>query len=109
MARMFVKAFGAVVVSISYRLAPENKFPTQQMDGWDSAKWIAEHASELGADPKQGFLMTGVSAGGCVASAVVTKAIEEPLAHPFTGQWLGSEYIQYLRCHRASFRLIVYH
>lgn len=88
--RMLVKAFGAVVVQISYRLAPANKFPTSHNDAWDSAKWIADNATgTLGADPSKGFIMSGVSAGGCIASAVVTNAISEPLAHPFTGQWLA--------------------
>lgn len=88
--RMLVKAFGAVVVNISYRLAPQNKFPCSHMDAWDSVKWIAENATgSLGANPSKGFIMSGVSAGGNIASAVVTNAISEPLAHPFTGQWLG--------------------
>ena len=88
--RMVVKAFGATVVLISYRLAPEHKFPTSQNDAWESLKWIADNATgSLGADPSKGFIMSGVSAGGCIASAVVTNAISEPLAHPFTGQWLA--------------------
>lgn len=88
--RMLVKAFGAVVVQISYRLAPQNKFPCSHLDAWDSVKWIADNATgSLGADPSKGFIMSGVSAGGCIASGVVTNAISEPLAHPFTGQWLA--------------------
>ena len=88
--RMLVKAFGAVVVQISYRLAPEHKFPTAHHDAWDSLVWIADNATTtLGADPSKGFLMSGVSAGGNIASAVVTHAIANPLKHPFTGQWLA--------------------
>lgn len=88
--RMFVKAFGAVVVLISYRLAPQHKFPTSHNDAWDSVKWIADNATgELSADPSKGFIMSGISAGGNIASSVVTNAISEPLSHPFTGQWLG--------------------
>ena len=88
--RMLVKAFGAVVVQISYRLAPANKFPTSHHDAWDSVKWIADNAtSTLAANPEKGFIMSGVSAGGNIASSMVTNAISEPLAHPFTGQWLA--------------------
>lgn len=87
--RMVTTALNAVTVLISYRLAPEHKFPCAQLDAWDAVKWLAEHAGEIGADPRQGFVMTGISAGAQIASAVVTKAIEEPLAYPITGQYLG--------------------
>lgn len=87
--RPFSSHFVREVVEAKESIAPENPFPASHLDAWDSVKWIAEHASELGADPSKGFIMSGVSAGGCIASAMVTKAIEEPLKHPFTGQWLG--------------------
>lgn len=43
--RAIAKATGAVVVNISYRLAPEHKFPTGPNDVWDSVKWLAENAA----------------------------------------------------------------
>lgn len=87
-ARAMVRLFGAVCVNAAYRLAPEHKFPVSQMDAWDSTKWLAEHASEIGADLSKGFVLGGVSAGATCAAVVTTKSIEEPLAHPITGQWL---------------------
>lgn len=87
-ARAWVRLFGAVVVSISYRLAPEFKFPTSWHDGIDSAKWIAEHASELHADPSKGFISGGISAGGNLAANISLASISEKFAHPITGQWL---------------------
>ncbi|THY12802.1 lipase/esterase [Aureobasidium pullulans] len=62
--RALAKAFGAITVTVSYRLAPEHKFPTAAHDVEDSLIWIAEHAKDLGADPSIGFLLGGVSAGG---------------------------------------------
>lgn len=54
-ARALTRLFGATVVNVSYRLAPEHKFPTQQLDVWDCCKWISDHASEslLSSDPSK--------------------------------------------------------
>lgn len=62
--RGFARAFDAVVVTISYRLAPEHKFPAAPNDVEDSLLWIAENAKALGADPSKGFVVGGISAGG---------------------------------------------
>ena len=87
-ARAWVRLFGAVVVNISYRLAPKYKFPTSQFDGIDSVKWLAEHASEIGADPTKGFIVGGASAGGQLTSIITNASIAEKFKYPLTGQWL---------------------
>lgn len=87
-ARAYARLFGATVVMPSYRLAPEHKFPTSQEDAWDSVKWLDQHASELGADLEQGFIISGVSAGGTNTAVVVARSLEEKLKHPITGQYL---------------------
>lgn len=61
--RNLVQAFGAVCLSISYRLGPEFKFPHAPNDCWDALKWAAKNASTFGADTKQGFIVGGTSAG----------------------------------------------
>lgn len=87
-ARAYVRAFGATVVSPDYRLSPEHKFPVPQQDAWDAVKWLDDHAGELGADLKQGFIVSGVSAGAVNSAVAATHAIENPLTHPITGQYL---------------------
>ncbi|KAI7267975.1 lipase/esterase [Hortaea werneckii] len=88
-ARAMVRAFGAVVVNLSYRLAPQHKFPTAINDCWDGIKWLAAHARELGADPTKGFVVGGVSAGGLSSAVMCTLAAEEKLNPPLTGAWLS--------------------
>ena len=87
-ARAWVRLFNATVVCPNYRLAPEHKFPTSQNDGWDAVKWLDEHAQEIGADPQKGFVIGGTSAGAIITAAIATHAIEHPLQHPITGQYL---------------------
>ena len=58
---------GAMVISPSYRLAPENPFPAAVEDAWEVLQWIAAHAAELGGDVERIALM-GDSAGGTLAA-----------------------------------------
>ncbi|KAH9825730.1 AB hydrolase superfamily protein [Teratosphaeria destructans] len=87
-ARALVRLFKAVVVSISYRLAPEHKFPVGQQDAYDSVKWLGQHASEIHADPSKGFLVGGISAGGTNTAVSTLLSIEENMSPKITGQWL---------------------
>ncbi|PNS21081.1 hypothetical protein CAC42_3418 [Sphaceloma murrayae] len=86
--RGLVQLYNAVVVAISYRLAPENKFPTGANDAWDSFKWITANIPSLGADPSKGFVVGGVSAGGNLSIVLTQNAIEQKIQPPLTGVWL---------------------
>jgi acetyl esterase/lipase len=66
----------AVVVSVGYRVAPEDRFPAALDDAYAVLVWTAEHAHELGVDPGR-IAVGGHSAGGGLAAAVALRARDE--------------------------------
>jgi acetyl esterase/lipase len=61
--------FGATLISIGYRLAPEHPYPAQINDAYAGLLWVADHADELGIDPER-IVVTGYSAGGGLSAAL---------------------------------------
>jgi acetyl esterase len=62
-----------IVISVAYRLAPENPYPAANDDAWTALTWVADHASEIGVDPQR-LAVGGDSAGGLLAAWVTQKA-----------------------------------
>lgn len=66
----------AVVLSVDYRLAPENIFPAAIDDCYSALKYAANRATALDADPAR-IIVMGDSAGGNLAAAVSIKSKNE--------------------------------
>jgi acetyl esterase len=64
---------GAIVVSVDYRLAPENRFPAAAEDAYGATAWAAAHARELGGDADR-LAVAGDSAGGNLAAVAALMA-----------------------------------
>jgi acetyl esterase len=72
---------GAVVVSVSYRLAPEHKFPTAHNDAFEAYKWAVTNASSLQGDPKK-VAVAGESAGANLALNTAIMARDNKVMLP---------------------------
>ncbi len=76
-AQLLAKA-GFSTVAISYRLAPQSKFPAQIEDCKEAVRWMREHAADLKLDPTRvgGF---GYSAGAQLVALLGTTDAEDGL------------------------------
>lgn len=110
-ARGYASVFGAVVVSPSYKYAPENRFPAPMQSAYEITAWFS-HPENLNdgalkdtnvrVDLAKGFIIGGVSAGGNLAAVIAgiaaaaaaddTSKLAEGLdaiAQPITGTFLA--------------------
>ena len=71
---MLCETIGAVMVSVDYRLAPENPAPAAIEDCYAGLQWMAANADELGFDLAR-LALFGLSAGGglAIATALVAR------------------------------------
>lgn len=91
-----------VVASVEYRLAPETKYPAAPEDCYAATKWLAEHASELNADPNR-LIVAGDSAGGNLAAVVPLMARDrggppiafQVLLYPVTAAGVDESFTSY--------------
>lgn len=67
---------GCIVVSVNYRLAPEEPFPAALHDSYDATVDVARRADEFGIDRGR-LAVGGDSAGGNLAAAVSIVARDE--------------------------------
>lgn len=72
--RSLAEQVGAVVVSVAYRLAPENKYPAAALDCYEATCWLVEQATELGYNALR-LALVGDSAGANLAIAVSRQAV----------------------------------
>jgi acetyl esterase/lipase len=81
------RELGVVVVSVDYRLAPETPFPGPLHDVYAGLVWLAEHADELGVDPRR-IALHGQSAGGGLCAGLALLARDRGGPH-IAFQYLG--------------------
>lgn len=67
--RSLALALDAVILSISYRLAPETPFPGALDDAFAALSWLHDQAGRLAIDPAR-IAVRGVSAGGGLAAGL---------------------------------------
>ncbi len=79
--RALAKQAKAIVVSVDYRLAPENKFPAAHEDSFAAYKWVVENAASIGGKPEK-IAIAGESAGGNLALNVGIRARDEKVRMP---------------------------
>ncbi|MBC2677965.1 alpha/beta hydrolase [Pseudomonas sp. MBT-2] len=80
-ARGISKQANAVVVSVDYRRAPENKFPAAHEDALAAYRWLSKNAASLNGDAKR-LALAGESAGGNLAVATAVAAHKAGLTAP---------------------------
>jgi acetyl esterase len=82
---------GAIVVSVDYRLAPENKFPAGVEDSLAATEWVLAHTGELGGGlggNERRVFVAGDSAGATMATVVSLLLRDRGEAHRIAGQIL---------------------
>jgi acetyl esterase/lipase len=72
----------AIFASVSYRLAPVNRYPDPMRDCFSAVEWVYKNIQKLGGSPNRVFI-GGHSAGGHLGSLVaLRKDITETLGLP---------------------------
>jgi acetyl esterase len=77
--RALANAANCLIVSVAYRLAPENPYPAAIDDAWSALQWAIAQATELGSHPQRVGL-GGDGAGGYLAALIAQRAAQQGLS-----------------------------
>lgn len=72
--RLMANEAKAIIVSVQYRLAPENPYPAAWDDAEDAFAWATANAASFGGDPAM-LAVGGDSAGGNLAISVSSRRL----------------------------------
>lgn len=75
-ARALANDLGAIVAAVTYRRAPESRFPAAADDAFTALQWVAGNIAGHGGDPAR-VAIGGDSAGGNLAAAAAQRAVAE--------------------------------
>ncbi len=91
-----------IVVSVAYRLAPENKFPAAVDDCLSATEWVFKNAASLHGDPAR-VVVAGDSAGGNLA-AVTALQLKDKNGPELAGQVMIYPATDYYWPEKRSYR-----
>jgi len=77
--RRLVGLCNAVVVSVNYRRAPENRYPSAYDDGWTALNWVKTRPWLESKGSKVHIFLAGDSSGGNIAHHVALRASESDI------------------------------
>lgn len=80
-AMALAKKSNAIVASVEYRRAPENRFPAAHQDSFAAYQWVLANAGQFGGDPAR-VAVAGESAGGNLAANVAIMARDQKVQQP---------------------------
>jgi acetyl esterase len=80
-ARALAKGAQAVVISVDYRWAPENKFPAAWDDALAAYKWTASKVGSWRGDPRR-LALAGEGAGGNLAISTAIATVVAGVTRP---------------------------
>ncbi|GAB4855494.1 Gibberellin receptor gid1c [Ancistrocladus abbreviatus] len=77
--RRLVGVCNAVVVSVNYRRAPENRYPCAYDDGWAALEWVYSRTWLQSKDSKVHVYLAGDSSGGNIVHNVALRAVDSEI------------------------------
>jgi acetyl esterase len=80
--RALAEKTDAIVVSVAYGLAPEQRFPAGVDDGVAATRWVIANAASFGGDPRA-VAVGGDSAGGNIAAVVAQETRDDAVSPVF--------------------------